>query len=225
MAKRTKVLTPEEAARAIYVSLEGAQTGAPVLLGALWASRPDRAPLFRQFVVDPTFASAGTPVEDPPRALSRLFDRATQQDRMVVVWSSDAAGAFAGRLRFGATTAKRWREICRPEVAFERDGNGKRNRLDRYLGLVADPVPARFAPSKVDENLGVLRRQLEKGIAFDDLRPTTKRRWEDVLGANERECRGMHEVCVVAAEEYAAATAPSAHVDKKRRRGKGKKAA
>jgi hypothetical protein len=102
------------------------------------------------------------------------------------------------------------------DVAFARDGNGKRNRLDRYLPLVGYNVPARFAASKVGDHLRILRTQLERGVAYDDLRPTTKRRWEDVLGHNEHDCRGMRALCEIVAEELVVPTG------KERRKGKRK---
>jgi len=219
MAKRSKVLSPAEVASAIYLDVVRDDLGGPVLVGVLSASRNGSSTL-RRYVVDPTFASAGLasglPVDELARVLTRTVDRADAQGRSVIVWGPDRDDGLVGRLRYARPAAKRWRMARHEDVAFARDGNGKRNRLDRYLPLAGYDVPARFAASKVGDHLRILRTQLERGVAFDDLRPTTKRRWEDVLGHNEHDCRGLRALCEAVAQELAEPTA------RKRRKGKRK---
>lgn len=219
MAKQSRNLTRDELSGAIYLDIVRDHVGEPVLVGALSVAR-DGSSTLRRYVVHPSFASAGTasglPVEEISRVLARTLDRAASQRRSVIVWGPDRDDGMVGRLRYARPSAKRWRAARHPDVAFERDGNGKRNRLDRYLPLVGYEIPARFAAAKVGDHLRVLRTQLERGVAFDDLRPTTKRRWEDVLGHDEHDCRGMRALCEVVAAELGE---PSS---KKRRKGKRK---
>ena len=219
MSKRPKDLTPDELANAIYLDVVRDERGEPVLVGLLSVSRNGSSTL-RRYVVDPAFASAakasGIAAGDLRSVLARAVDRAGSQQRSVVVWGPDKDDGLVGRLRYARPSAKRWRSSQHPDLRFEPDGNGKRNRLDRYLPLVGYEVPARFAASKVGDHLRVLRVQFERGVAFEDLRPTTKRRWEDVLGHNEHDCRGMRALCETVAAEL---DVPSG---KKRRKGKRK---
>ena len=219
MSKRGKDLTPDDVARAVFVDVVRDHEGALVLVGALSVAK-DGSSTLRRTVVDPAFTSAARasklPVGEPATVLNRIVDRAAAQGRAVIVWGPDKDDGLVGRLRYARPSAKRWRARAHPEVAFDPDGNGKRNRLDRYLPLVGYDVPARFAASKVGDHLRVLRTQLERGVAFDDLRPTTKRRWEDVLGHNEHDCRGLRTLCETVAAELTVASG------KKRRKGKRK---
>ena len=105
-------LTPEEAARAVYIDFEGNQKLPPTLLGVLVAE--DGCPAsFRQFVFEETFQPAVLAREkDTYRdaaqeigctrdnwtycaAAAALADQCEQEDRWLVAWSSREFVAFA----------------------------------------------------------------------------------------------------------------------------------
>ena len=218
MAKRSLNLTPGVVASAVYIDVVRDHQGEPVLVGVLSVARNGSSTL-RRTVVDPAFASAARaselPVGELAPVLRRAVDRAAAQGRTAIVWGPDKDDGLVGRLRYARPSAKRWRAGSHPDVTFDHDGNGKRNRLDRYLPLIGYEMPARVAAAKVGEHLRVLRTQLERGVAFEDLRPTTKRRWEDVLGHNEHDCRGMRALCATVAAEPGV---PSGKERRKRKR-------
>lgn len=199
----TRTLTPEQAAKAIYIDFEGRIDEPPALLGVLYAegrkASPDRL-VMRHEILDP--------------GLRELVGRAVKQDRVIVSWSQHELGELSeaglhderltNRFVDGKVTAKRWRRAIHPGVEFPFDTSGGANKLVRYLDLIDYELPATYGLGKVGTWLAQTREALSKRQSWADLTETQQARWSRLLEHNANDLVGLREVVTRAAGELGA---------------------
>jgi hypothetical protein len=212
------LLTPDDARRAIYLDFEGRSGRSPVLLGALWVSRPGHEPLFRHYVLDGVFAPAaeasGASRTTLSGELKSLLKRATDQHRVLVGWSEhevrtvyehapEFAESFDHLYRDARALARRWRRKVHPEFAVPKDDTGKRHTLARYMELADYELPSRFSGGHVGKTIAQVGHSIKRTGSFDSLSEKQRARWEDLLGHNEHDCRATRDICSLALSELA----------------------
>lgn len=216
------ILTPAEAASALYVDFEGREQEPPVLLGTLGP-----AERFVQHVLDPLFrgalqyrprstASLGELREgDLPGVARWLAGRLEHEDRLLVAWSihekevllagadsSRTADVIGERFRNGIETAKRWLRMEHPEVKLERDPYRGTHRLEEYMRLIGYPVPAIHGTGLTGKRVRNVRAGLVQNDGqFRKLSKGRKANWTNLLIHNFHDCFGMREVITRAAGE------------------------
>ena len=155
-----------------------------MLLGALWASRQDRAPSFRQYLLDPSFCvplQPGSSRTTLAGELRSLLARAERQDRVLVGWSEheikkveqvcpELAEGFAARYRNARKVASAWWTNSHPGERMEKDDRGRRHTLAGYAPLVGYEQRNGTAGGDVGATIKAVREALErKGSYFADL--------------------------------------------------------
>ena len=167
-----------------------------------------------QAITDPVFGPIADadglellPVAD---AVERILQRAERRDRLIVAWSSHERKVIETQCpehleRFDAqfvnarALAERWRNKVqtgrKPET----------NHLVDYLVLVGYRVPVEAGPGRVGKTIRVIRDAFERGRSVDQLTANQRQRWRDLRSHNRHDCAGMRSVCVLAADEIAAA--------------------
>ena len=229
---RSVTLTPEEAARAIYLDFEGTEKEDPSLLGSVFVPgrrlRSDQALRYQVDILEPALAPAVDAVVNNGRAamlcrcrsittaLSDLVGRAEKQDRWLVSWSErerdavrdarlphDLAARFDARWVNGIGMAKRWKAQDHPHVTFDRDVARGRHQLVRYFDL------AGYAPSEMgratapSDAIRRVRKGLARAGAFDGLTSGQKEQWLGLIAHNFDDCAGMRQVLISAAAALA----------------------
>jgi len=214
------MLTPQDAARAIYVDFEslGTAIDRPAILGSLVAGETDG--VFQQFVLDEALATATVARKNvcidasPEAAVTAVVDIAERESRLVVSWSTheravvravcaaNLADRFAAVHRNALDTARKWKRSVYPAFPFALKRFGGKHPLKQYLRMVAYPLPAAIRPATPAK---WLRHTLQQMHAHDGryrrITHEAKRDWHRLLVYNEHDCRGMHAVVTQAARE------------------------
>jgi len=213
LSRKARVISPDDASRALYVDFEGEKAKPPVLLGC--ANRLGRGakPWVWQAVTDPPFgplaATDGIELLALPEAVERILRRAERKDRLIVAWSEHELDVvedycpkhldrFQARFVNARTFAVHWRNKCH--------GGGKpaTNMLGDYLALIGYEVSEGAGPGRAGETIRVVRKALEKGRGIAGMTENQLRRWRDLREHNLHDCAGMRAVCLKAAREVAA---------------------
>lgn len=223
-----RILTSEQAARAIYFDFEGCKDEAPSLLG--WSfQRDDGTEHFRQRVVEPALWSAKHAVPHTggtvrcskmtlAGAVNRLVTIAEEQDRLIVSWArhdlkmieqhvGDArvVRRAQARHRNALPTVRQWLQRSRPDVVLSRTWGGK-HRLARYREIMGIPVPEKYDQDVAAKGIRAVRTAIARhgrysSIPSDD---SARRAWKAVLGHNRLDCRDARVIVTLAAAEYVA---------------------
>jgi hypothetical protein len=215
------VITPEEAARAIYIDFEALQTkphSTPELLGVLDAEGGDR---FQQLIVDPALAPAHVASPhcraiDLATAIDGLVTRAEAEDRLIIGWSlfdrdvairalPEIAGRLRARYRNALGIARPWLRSLHPTVTVSRDDDfAGRHTLKKYAVLSGYPGVRAFAgaaPARwIRRTLAELART---GGRYRRITSAAKRQWHKLLDYNHHDCLALRHVVVKAAGELA----------------------
>lgn len=213
-------LTPEEAARAIYLDFEGCKDQAPSVLGVLYAegkaSSPDRLVL-RQDIIERGLWSAAGQIEvdgayrydSEPTTLARsiadVLARAHRQDRVIVSWSEHDLSVvlehvenprqrrrFEAHYRNARLIARRWANRCL-------GGAPESGTLATYLDLVGYRRPVEASDGHAADAIRRARRGIEAHGSWDAMRESQQQAWQNLLTHNLHDCYGMRRVCLRAA--------------------------
>lgn len=140
------------------------------------------------------------------KCIVSLLATARAERRLVAAWSTHELNVIH---RWGALqpndeeflsaayrncipVAKSWKARCHPDLVFDRDVRGERNRLYRYLDLVGYEIPKNLGREQTGHRLSDVISQLErKGLRFDDLTPVAKGKWRNLLNHNRHDCQGL----------------------------------
>lgn len=228
-----KILTPEQAVRAICFDFEGCVEEAPSLLG--WSFlRDDGTEHFRQRIVDHNLKSATHNVPHTNgkvrcsqstlrTAVNRLVTLAEERDRLIVSWAEhdmkmiecyvdDDELVERARVRYmnALPTARQWLKRVHPKVQFPRTWSGKHN-LFRYRNLMNISVPEKYDQDVAARGIRIAREVVARYGSYRRIPPEAaeaRLAWKAVLGRNRLDCRTAREVVSRAAKEYADAGAP-----------------
>jgi hypothetical protein len=213
-----KLLTQEEAARAIYFDFEGCVDEAPSLLG--WSFElADGTEQFSQWIVEDALASATRTVPHTggavrcgqstlEEAVAWLVTLAEEDDRRVVSWArfdlnvieshvGDPELVERARARFmnALPTVRQWLKRAHPQLRLERTRSGK-HRLCRYCAIMGIRVPEKYDQDVAAKGIRVTRAAIARYGSYAAI-PTgsgARASWKAVLGHNRLDCRNAREV-------------------------------
>jgi hypothetical protein len=213
-----KLLTQEEAARAIYFDFEGCVGQAPSLLG--WSCElADGTEQFSQWIVEGALRSATRTVPHTggagrcgratlDEAVAWLVSLAEEDDRRVVSWArfdlnvieshvGDPELVERARARFmnALPTARQWLKRAHPQLRLERTRSGK-HRLCRYCEIMAIRVPKKYDQDVAAKGIRVTRAAIARYGSYAAIPRGSGARgsWKAVLGHNRLDCRNAREV-------------------------------
>ena len=213
-----KLLTHEQAARAIYFDFEGCKDAAPSLLG--WSFElEDGTEQFCQWIVEDALASATRTVPHTGgavkcgqttlnEAVARLVGLAEGQDRLIVSWARfdlNVIESYVGdpelveraRARFmnALPTARQWLKRAHPQLQLERTRSGK-HRLCRYCEIMGIRVPEKYDQDVAAKGIRVTRAAIARYGSYAAISTGNRARgaWKAVLGHNRLDCRNAREV-------------------------------
>lgn len=212
------MLSPAQAARALYVDFECLATRPPhpALLGILTAGD---VPHFEQIITDErlapaNLASRSSRVTATPAAVGELLDRAITESRLIVGWSyfdrdrlrearPDLANSIAERYVNALGLARPWRRAIYPDYPIEReDLFAASHTLNKYARLAGYPDAHRLVGAKPAQ---WIRHTLKQLAANDGLyrrtTPETKRDWHDLLEYNRHDCLALQHIALKASRE------------------------
>lgn len=214
-----RILRPEEVSRAVFLDFEAQKEGPQVLLGVL---TPDDD--FVQYVVDPFFDSAAEAKRKGscPRcwclsaSLTDAIEKATQAAHtsggpivgytrhelaVVVNNAREYTSAWKELYRDGKQTAKRWARRFHPDHEFVgRRGSGKYS-LDQFLKLAGYKVPRIHGAGNTGNRISYVRKQLERHGSYEQITPTAKKKWANLLMHNHYDVHGLRELTQTAAKD------------------------
>jgi len=217
--KWKRILKPEEVSRAVFIDFEAQKEGPQVLLGVL---TPDND--FTQYVVDPSFDSAAEAKlkGSCPKcwclsaSLSDAIGEATQaahksggpivgftrHELEVVVDSvSERASTWKERYRDGQKTAKRWARRFRPDYEFVSTRGSGKYSLDQFLKLAGYEVPRIHGQGNTGNRISYVRKQLERHGSYEQITPTAKKKWSNLLMHNYHDVHGLRELVQIATKD------------------------
>ena len=213
-----RILTPEQAARAIYFDFEGCKDEAPSLLG--WSFvLDDGSEQFCQWIVEDALASATRTVPHTGgavrcgqstliEAVALMVDLAEEQDRLIVSWArhdmimieqyvDDSELVERARARFtnALPTARQWLKRAHPQLQLERTRSGK-HRLCRYCEIMGIRVPEKYDQDVAAKGIRVTRAAIVRYGSYAAIPQGNNARgaWKAVLGHNRLDCRNAREV-------------------------------
>jgi hypothetical protein len=224
-----RLLTPEQAARAIYFDFESCVDEAPSLLG--WSFElEDGTEQFSQWIVEGALQSATRTVPHTDgavrcgrstldEAVAHLVTFAEAYDRQIVSWArfdlnviesnvDDRALFERARVRFmnALPTVRKWQRDVHPDEILERTWGGK-NKLSVYCELMDIYVPEKYGQNVAAKGIRAMREAIETYGSYSAI-PTegkaAKEAWKAVLGHNRLDCKNAREVVIRAAAECAA---------------------
>jgi len=220
-----KILTSEEAQRAIYIDFEGTAVDPPSFLGVLWFSDSGERD-FKQLILEEALwpMTIGKPstefgpcTKETWKGLGAIRKLSVDEERLVIAWSTHESSELAQRVDgldgewFSENVvnaipiAKFWKKKAFPEVVFKKSPKkwkmGK-NSLDQYMRLIDYQVPKAFGPGNSASRIRAVREMLlKKGGDYSLLTPTAKGKWTKALLHNWHDCNGMREVMIRCAEK------------------------
>jgi hypothetical protein len=214
VARKSKRLwpTPAESRSALYIDFEGRKDKPPVLLGRTRRSKVKHSRSVKQVITDeslrPLGEAEGLEVLSLADAVDRILRRAETQGRHIVAWSNhelDIVELYCpehtDRLRRRYVNARtlmvNWRN--------SRHGGAKpdTNELQDYLRYLGYEVPESAGPLRAAKSIEILQNALAKGRSVDELTPTQRARWTDLIDHNDHDCAGMRRIFIRAADEMA----------------------
>jgi hypothetical protein len=200
-----------EARRAVYIDFEGHTDEPPFVLGSLFEDRD--ALTFTQVLLSdrpngnlPSLEMQPMDTKSIDNAVSSLIEMARSERRLIAAWSTHERATITQWCRLGEADvryldaayrncipiAKTWKARHHPNVSFEKDLRGGRNRLFRYLALVGYMTPAYLGREQTGQRLSYVLNQLEsKGFDYRGLTPVAKRKWQALLVHNKHDCVGL----------------------------------
>ena len=224
-----KLLTPEQAARAIYFDFEGCVNEAPSLLG--WSVElEDGSEQFSQWIVEGALQSATRTVPHTrgtvrcgrstlDEAVDHLVTFAEGYDRHIVSWArfdlnvienhvDDPVLFQRARVRFmnALPTARKWQRDVRPDEVLERTWGGK-HKLAAYCDLMDIHVPEKYGQNVAAKGIKAMREAIDtygNYAAIPAEGKTAKDAWKALLGHNRLDCKNAREVVTRAAAECSA---------------------
>ena len=220
-----KILTSEEAQRAIYIDFEVTAVDPPSFLGVLWFSDSGERD-FKQLILEEALwpMTIGKPstefgpcTKETWKGLGAIRKLSVDEERLVIAWSTHESSELAQRVDgldgewFSENVvnaipiAKFWKKKAFPEVVFKKSPKkwkmGK-NSLDQYMRLIDYQVPKAFGPGNSASRIRAVREMLlKKGGDYSLLTPTAKGKWTKALLHNWHDCNGMREVMIRCAEK------------------------
>ena len=213
-----KVLTPGQAARAVYFDFEGCKDEAPSLLG--WSYfLEEGTEQFCQWIVEDALASASRTVPHTSgavrcgqftlnEAVALMVDLAEEQDRLIVSWArhdmimieqyvDDLELVERARARFmnALPTARQWLKRAHPQLELERTRSGK-HRLCRYCEIMGMRVPEKYDQDVAAKGIKSTRAAIARYGSYAAIPQGNGARgaWKAVLGHNRLDCRNAREV-------------------------------
>ena len=190
------VISQEGAARAIYVDFEGFKDKPPCLLGILVEGALEQVVLDRRLC-----AAAGASrcrQSSIEVVAGELMTRCRSEGRIVVGYSQHERRMFwqyAGidffeEYRDARMIANRWWNKCHK--------GAKRidNTLKSYLEAIGCPMPASLGTGNTTARLKAVIEMLERRLRYQDLTPSAKAKWRDLLAYNRHDCRGMKKLVI-----------------------------
>lgn len=224
-----RLLTQEQAARAIYFDFEGCVGEAPSLLG--WSFElDDGAEQFSQWIVEGALQSAARTVPHTggavrcgqctlDQAVDYLVTFAEGYDRQIVSWArfdlnqieshvEDPALFERAQARFmnALPTARKWQRDLYPEEVLERTWGGK-HKLAAYCELMDIHVPEKYGQNVAAKGIKAMREAIDKYGSYSEIPAggkAAKEAWKAVLGHNRLDCKNAREVVTRAAGECSA---------------------
>ena len=224
-----KILTPKQAARAIYFDFEGCVHEAPSLLG--WSFvRDDGTERFGQDIVASPLWEATRKVPHTSgkvlcgrstlrTAVNCLVLLAEGQDRQIVSWAHHDMEMIeryvddpklverAQYLYMNALpTARQWLRKVRPGEVLDKTWGGK-HKLAVYCELMGRSVPKKYGRDVAAKGIRTTRAAIARCGSYANVPVDSSAReaWMAVLGHNRLDCSNAREIVTRAAAEYAAA--------------------
>ena len=214
MTKKTTI-SPEEAARGIYIDFEGTAIDPPSFLGITWVSGGGNQ-RFIQIVLEKTLWPAdeaksprvgGNCFIGEWRDLTVLRKLSEEQGRKIFAWSTHEATSLEEHVSgtdgkwFGENVinaipiGKAWKRKHHPESVFQKDPKNPwlgKNNLSKYLKLIDYHVPKAFGPGNAAQQSKYVKKMLEKKLGdYSKLTPVAKAKWTKVLKHNWYDCDGL----------------------------------
>ena len=218
-----RVLSPDEAHRAIYIDFEGSKDKEPAILGSLWAygktptddklrcvhdiHHPSLKSIVNKFGLShddlKDYRQHSRSIE---QSLNALLLLAQAQDRLLVSWSpseflrigeyvsSDLFTLFQHRYRDGKATAMAWSEQEGEPVP-----KGS-NTLVHYFEATDYPVePEVYGLGKTTQRLNSVINGVKNKGSYEALIDSQKENWGNLLIHNFYDCHGLRHVTKFAA--------------------------
>ena len=224
-----RILSAQDAERAVYFDFETLKGEPPSLLG--WSYlRDDGAERFEQWLVEPLLWPAA-PVKVPHTdgrvnvhgrslnaAVRALVEIAEAEYRLLVSWSEfdllqirehaapELAGRCASVYRNALPTVRQWRKHVRPDAEIDRTFRGK-NRLPVYAELMRVHIPEKYAQNVAANGIREMRAGIAESGSFTAATQEQRRAFKALLGHNRIDCGSARQIVMRAAEEYAEARA------------------
>lgn len=224
-----KVLTPDQAAQAIYFDFEGCPNQAPSLLG--WSYlRPDGTEHFRQRIVErELWPACGVTVPHTggaqqcdkrtlDNAVRRMCELAEEGDRLLVSWSEhdlrmveghvgkeEVKARVRARYRNALPTARQWLSIVHPEIQLQREGYGGKHALAAYAQIMDIRIPQKYGVSVAASGIKAMRAALAVHGKYRLAPKAAQLAWAALLGHNRLDCKVAREIITRAAAELALA--------------------
>lgn len=225
----SRLLTEEQAARAIYFDFEGCVGEAPSLLG--WScALDDGSERFSQWIVEGALQSATRTVPHTggavrcgqctlDQAVDYLVTFAEGYDRQIVSWArfdlnqieshvDDPTLFERAQARFtnALPTARKWQRDLYPNDVLERTWGGK-HKLAAYCDLMRIHVPEKYGQNVAAKGIKAMREAIGEYGSYSGIPAegkAAKEAWKAVLGHNRLDCKNAREVVTRAANECSA---------------------
>ena len=192
-----------EAARAIYVDVEGFKDKSPSLVGILVEG------VLEQVVLDPRLSAAaiarGCRVSSIEEFARDLRERCHTEGRKLVgysehelrVFAQHAAVDFFDVYRDARMIARKWWIRCR-------DGEERPKKLKLYLKSIGYRIPAALSAGQATSWLRSVIDGLGRKRRYRTLTKGVKTKWRDLLRYNAHDCLGMETLVTHAVRQLAA---------------------
>ena len=219
--KWNRILKAEEVSSAVFIDFEARKEGPQTLLGVL---TPDND--FTQYVVDPFFDSAAEAKRKGscPKcwclsaSLTDAIEKAAQaahtsggpivgftrhEFEVVLNHARKYASAWKELYRDGKPTAKRWARRLHPDYEFvKRPGSG-RYSLDQFFELAEYEVPRIHGAGNTGNRISYVQKQLDRHESYEQITPTAKKKWTNLLMHNYHDIHGLRGLVQVATKDLA----------------------
>lgn len=201
-----KLISPDEAERAIYLDYEGNINAAPALLG--WM---DGESLYGA-IVDPAFATCTgrwrvghVEVHIHEEILSDIVGKAVQESRVIVTWSEHDYRIMHNALkpslqrqllavyRNAIPTAKQWHRQVKGVPAPDRS-------LGFFMEVLGYQVPEKYGQGVVGNALRLIRSQLDGGRVYSEMTSKARESWRQVVKHNMHDLQAMKLLVLEAAQ-------------------------
>jgi hypothetical protein len=221
-----KILTPDQADRAIYFDFEGCKNEAPSLLGWSYLTDDRKTEYVCQSVVEPLlWPAAGAKIPHTAgncrcdrksfdEAARFLFDTAHGEDRLLVSWSThdltmiekhftDEHLAFqiGSRYRNALPTAHQWLKKIHSGIELP-GGFGGGHTLAAYAQIMNLHIPVKYGTNVAAHGIRTMRDVFESARTYTTLMKTERDAWKALLGHNRLDCKYAREIVTRAAREY-----------------------